>query len=279
MIKTVIIAFLLVVVLLVVAARALQHKMIFSPDRTITRTPDQLGLAYEDVYYETADGALINGWFIPAAGAEQTLLFLHGNAGNLSNRLEILKLFHELGLSIFIIDYRGYGRSQGTPDEAGTYSDALGAWRYLTGTRGLSDRSIIVLGRSLGGAVATWLAARHTPAALILEGAFTSIADMSKYRSFAFLLRPFIHFHYASINHIGDIQCPVLIAHSPEDAVVPFEMGRALFAAARQPKRFLKMQGGHSDGFVTTGEAYRRGMRTFIDAHVGETGANTLDRH
>ncbi len=267
--NTVIIASLLVVVLLVAAACALQHKMIFFPDRTITRTPDQLGLIYEDVYYETADGVLINGWFIPVEGAERTLLFLHGNAGNLSNRLEILKLFHELGLSIFIIDYRGYGRSQGTPDEAGTYSDALGAWRYLTEVRGLSDRSIIVLGRSLGGAVATWLASRHTPAALILESTFTSIADMSKYYSFALPLTPLIRIHYASIDRIGDIQCPVLIAHSPADTIVPFELGRALFAAARQPKRFLELRGGHNDGFVTTGDAYRLGMRTFIDTHVG----------
>ena len=234
----------------------------------ITATPDHMGLDYEDVYYETADEVVINGWFIPAPGARHTLLFLHGNAGNVSYRLDLLKRFHTLGLSVFIIDYRGYGQSQGTPSEAGTYSDALGAWRYLTEVRGVAEHEIIVLGRSLGGAVAVWLAVRHTPAALILESTFTSIAAMGEHYYARLPLAPLLRIHYASIDRIGDIRCPILIAHSPDDRIVPFAEGRKLFAAAPTPKRFLELQGGHNDGFIVTGERYDRVIREFINSHA-----------
>ncbi len=127
------------------------------------------GLPYEDIYFKTEDDVLLNGWFIPVEDAKNTLLFFHGNGGNISHRLESLKIFHEMGLSVFIIDYRGYGQSQGTSSEQGTYRDAEAAWRYLTETRGISDEDIIIFGRSMGGAVATWLASRYTPNLLILE--------------------------------------------------------------------------------------------------------------
>jgi fermentation-respiration switch protein FrsA (DUF1100 family) len=209
----------------------------------------------------------LNAWFIPVEGARKTLLFFHGNGGNISHRLDSLKIFHELGLSVFIIDYRGYGQSQGTTSEQGTYRDAEAAWRYLTESRGISDKDIIVFGRSMGGGVATWLSIQHTPDLLILESTFTSVADMAKY------YYPYLPAHlltrikYASIDRIDAIQCPILFSHSQTDEIVPFELGVQLFEQAQEPKMFMQLEGGHNDGFIVTGRSYVNGIKEFLDTY------------
>ncbi len=142
------------------------------PGRTLQVTPEEIGLAYQDVEFLTEDNIKLHGWFIPNESAKGTLLFFHGNAGNISHRLESINLFHKLGLNVFIIDYRGYGQSEGKVSEQGTYRDAEAAWKYLTETRGFGTKQIIIFGRSLGASIATWLASKHTPAALIIESGF-----------------------------------------------------------------------------------------------------------
>jgi len=255
-------------VLLCLLLYLFQPRFIYFPQSEIDYTPDMAGLPYEDIYFKTEDNVLLNGWFIPVENAKNTLLFFHGNGGNISHRLESLKIFHEIGLSVFIIDYRGYGQSQGTSSEQGTYRDAEAAWRFLTETRGVSDEDIIIFGRSMGGAVATWLASRYTPNLLILESTFTSIADVAKHYYPYLPTHLLVRIKYASVDRIEDIHRPILIAHSQTDEIIPYKYGRALFEKAQAPKIFLELKGGHNDGFITTGPSYIQGLENFIRTYA-----------
>lgn len=245
-----------------------QPKFVYFPQATIDYTPDMAGLPYEDIHLLTKDNVDIHGWFIPVEEASKTLLFFHGNGGNISHRLDSLKIFHEMGLSVFIIDYRGYGLSEGSASEQGTYEDAEAAWNYLTKTRGIADKDIITFGRSMGGAVATWLARQHTPGLLMLESTFTSIADMGKHYYPYLPTQLLARIKYASIDRIDDIQCPVLIAHSQTDEIVPYELGLRLFEKVKSAKIFLELQGGHNNGFIVSGHTYIEGIKHFINAHT-----------
>jgi hypothetical protein len=252
-----------------------QPKFIYFPLSEIDYTPDMAGLAYEDVYFKTEDNVELNGWYIPVEGAKNTLLFFHGNGGNISHRLDSLKIFNELGLSVFIIDYRGYGQSQGTTSEQGTYRDAEAAWRYLTESRDIADKDIIVFGRSMGGAVATWLSNQYTPSLLILESTFTSVADMAKHYYPYLPTTLLARIKYASIDRIDAIQCPILFSHSQSDEIVPFELGVQLFEQAQEPKMFLQLKGGHNDGFIVTGRSYVNGIKEFLDTYSDTYGESS----
>lgn len=243
------------------------------PDRKLVSSPKSVGLDYENVELITDDGTRIHGWFIPYDKAsdtqkQATLLFLHGNAGNISHRMDSIKLFNNIGLNILIIDYRGYGQSTGKPGEAGTYQDAEAAWHYLTATRGIKENKIIVFGRSLGGSVAAWLASQHTPAALIVESSFSSVPSMGQ-RIYPFLpVRLLSRFQYNTKEYVKAINCPVLVAHSRDDDIIPYQEGRDIFNAAHEPKSFLQMQGGHNDGFIISGSSYINGLDLFIKASL-----------
>jgi len=236
----------------------------FIPGRQHMATPDQVGLLYESVYIVTSDQLKIHGWFIPAPNATKTLLMLHGNAGNISHRLDALLTFHRLGLNILIIDYRGYGLSEGHPSEAGLYQDAAAAFRYLQDERGIAAEDIIVFGHSLGGSVAAWLAARQSPGALIVESSFTSAEDMAAEMYWFLPARRLTRLGYKTLENIENITCPVLIIHSRDDEVAPFHHGQQLFAAAPQPKRFLVLRGGHDTAFLDSSELYIEGVQDFL---------------
>lgn len=248
---------------------SIQERIVFLPTKELGATPAARGLEYREVRLATADGERLHGWLVPAEPARATLLFLHGNAGNVSHRLESLRQFHELGLSVLIFDYRGYGNSTGSPSEAGTYRDAEAAWRYLVGERGLSPRDIVVFGRSLGGAVAVDLATRHTPAGLILESTFRSGAAMARHIAPLFPSGLLTRLHYPSEEKIQRVRCPVLVIHSRDDEIIPFEHGRALFAAAPEPKTFLELQGDHNSAFLVNETEYLQGLDGFLRTHVG----------
>jgi hypothetical protein len=243
-----------------------QERFIYFPTRTITTTPAAIGLDYEAVQLETADGLKLSGWFVPAENANDVLLFFHGNAGNISHRLASIEQFHRLGLNVFIIDYRGYGQSEGRPTEAGTYLDAEAAWRYLIETKGYRPEQIILFGRSLGGAVATWLAQQHPPRALILESTFTSVPDMGV-RQFPFLpVRALARIGYNTQARLPHIQTPVLIVHSPDDEVIPYSHGQQLYQDANEPKEFLQLRGGHNEGFIISTN-YEADIKSFLQAY------------
>ena len=245
-----------------------QASMVYLPIRALAATPAAMGLAFESLRIPTDDGETLHGWFIPATTSRGTLLLLHGNAGNISHRLESIATFHRLGLDVLIVDYRGYGESTGTPTEEGTYRDAMAAWHYLTQTRQIDPGHIVVFGRSLGAAVAARLATRVAPAAVILESAFTSALDVANEYYFWLPTHWIVRFRYDTRADVARIHRPVLIAHSLDDEIIAFRHAQQLYAAANPPKEMLVMRGGHNDGFVVTGPAYVDGLARFVSANL-----------
>lgn len=248
----------------------LDRMMIYFPDRELASTPDSIGLNYEDVYLTASDGTRIHGWHIPGS-SEVTLLWFHGNAGNIGHRLDnILILNQRLGVSVFIIDYRGYGLSEGRPSEKGIYMDAEAAFGYLTDELGLdAEREIVLFGRSLGVGVAVEMATRHRVRRVILESGFTSIREMAD-ASGSILPIPLVltlfEARYDSISKIGRVESPVMILHGDRDDTVPYWMAEKLFAAASDPKRLYPIRGaGHNDTVYVGGEAYFEALSGFID--------------
>lgn len=246
----------------------MQPALVYFPLSDLEFTPRTMDLRYEDVTFAAADGTSLHGWWIERDNALGTLLFLHGNGGNISHRLESLRLFHDLGLSVLIFDYRGYGRSSGRPGEQGTYLDAEAAWNHLVETRRISPGRIVIYGESLGGAIATWLAARVRCGALMVTAGFTSIADMGRHYYPFLPVRWLVRIRYPSIEHVRSAQCGVLVMHSPADEIVPFEMGRRLFEAAPDPKEFVELTGGHNDGFLVSSQRVSEAAGRFLSMHL-----------
>lgn len=235
------------------------------PTRELSSTPADIGLAFEEVTLRTADNEKLHGWFIPAVSTnnqlEKTVLFMHGNAGNISHRLETIRIYHQLGLNFFIFDYRGYGQSTGNTSEAGTYLDAAAAWDYLIGEQNMDAKQIIIAGRSLGGGIASELANNVTPAMLILESTFTSMPDASK-KHYPFMPISIILKHrYETLNKLKNISCPIVIVHSRNDEVIPFSHAEINFERANQPKKFIELRGGHGNGFLLSKRDYVAGLQ------------------
>ena len=244
-----------------------QKKIVFYPTRDIVITPEELSLAYEEVYLDVEDGDRIHGWYFPAAPSPatdcdsiKTVLFCHGNAGNISHRFETITYLAELGVNQLIFDYRGYGRSSGSPSEANVYADATAAYRWLLDKKGTKPGDVVIFGRSLGGAVAIELASRVDCSGLIVESSFTSAMDMGK------LMFPFVpvklllRVKFDSVNKISTCGCPVIVAHSPEDDLIPFRMGQELFERAAQPKQFVQLSGGHNERLYFNDPLYRTAL-------------------
>ncbi|MES9817745.1 MAG: alpha/beta hydrolase [Candidatus Thiodiazotropha sp.] len=234
------------------------------PSRRVATTPHQVGLGFESVDLMTTDNVKLHGWFIPHERPRATLLFFHGNAGNISHRMESLALFNALGLAILIIDYRGYGNSEGRPSEKGLYRDAEAAWRYLTEKRALPEKKILLFGRSLGGAVAAYLATRHDPMGVVLESTFTSVPDMAAELYPWLPARWLARYHYNTLERMAAIDSPVMIIHSRHDEIIPFDHARLLFERAHQPRRFLELNGDHNYGFMQDLDRYRDHWDDFI---------------
>lgn len=244
-----------------------QENLAYYPEigREIQTTPRDHGLAYEALTLTTPDGERLDAWFVPKPMARGAVLVLHGNAGNISHRMDTIAMFHRMGYSVLIFDYRGYGRSTGHPSEEGLYQDARTAWTYLTRERGLAPGRIILFGESLGGAVAARLAAEEQPGALVLSSVFTSArefaADIYPWLPTRWLVR----LNYDTRAALARVRCPVLVAHSPDDEIIPFSHGKMLFEAAAEPKAFLQLAGGHNDGFIFMREAWVHALAGFLD--------------
>jgi fermentation-respiration switch protein FrsA (DUF1100 family) len=262
-------------VLLALALYLLQGKMVFLsdlPGRALTASPGDIGLEYEDVSLATRDDERLHGWYVPATNRRGVVLFFHGNAGNISHRLDSIEIFHQLGLDTLIIDYRGYGQSTGRTNEQGTYLDALAAWKYLVDERGVPADRIVVFGRSLGGAVGAWLGSQHTPAAVIIESSFSSGVDMAR-RLYPFLpVRLITRLRYPVVEYASRLECPVLVVHSRNDEIIPFEMGQSIYAAVKQRKSFIELRGDHNSGFFISRHDYLAGLDGFIESVLGPGG-------
>jgi fermentation-respiration switch protein FrsA (DUF1100 family) len=230
----------------------------------------------EDCYFTTADGVRLHGWYctpqkrrageLVPVPSDMVILWFHGNAGNLSHRFDMICGLMELPVQVFIIDYRGYGKSEGSPSERGLYLDARAAWDYLTAGREIPAARIVVLGKSLGSAPAVDLASNVEPAGLIVQSGFTSAADMAA-TIFPFLPSALLRTKMDSINKIANVACPKLFVHSPVDEVVPYKLGRRLFDAAPEPKQFYEVaRAPHNETYIVGGKAYYQTLRAFIDS-------------
>ncbi len=255
----------------------IDQQMIYFPDEELIATPADVGLEYEDVNLTASDGTKLHGWLVPGEGSI-TLLWFHGNAGNISHRVDnILLLNRALGVNIMILDYRGYGRSEGSPSEKGLYLDAEAAFDFLVAERGVDpETELVFFGRSLGAAVAVEMAVRHRAHALIVESGFTSVKNMA-HRAFPFLpsgvLLTMVEARYDTISKIGNVDYPVMVLHGDRDELVPFELGEELFEAASDPKTFYRIRGAdHNDTYHVGGEPYFEALREFI------LGASSIDR-
>lgn len=251
----------------------MQPRMVFIPYSEVSENPADWGLAYEDVWLRTGDGLRLHAWYLPRPGARRVLLFLHGNAGNISHRRASLEIFHRLGLAVLILDYRGYGLSEGRPSEAGLYLDAAAAWDYLIGNRGFAPGDVVIFGRSLGGAVAARLAAgwsdRVRPGGLILESTFSSARDMARtlYPVLSHLVP--LRFDFDTVQALAAVRCPVMVLHSREDEIIPYTLGLKVYASAHPPKVFQELQGDHNQGFLISQPGYEQGLARFL-AHLSE---------
>jgi pimeloyl-ACP methyl ester carboxylesterase len=241
-----------------------QNRMVYSPSKKILQVPSDIKLPFREVEFQTDDGLKLYGWVVGEKEFKDVVLFFHGNAGNISYNLNFLTIFFRLGLRTFIFDYRGYGQSQGTPSEEGTYLDAEAAWNYLIKTEHIRRDRVIFYGHSLGGAVAAYLAAKVKPRALILEATFTSAPDLGMSMFPFFPVRMLCRYQYNTKALLPGITIPVLVIHSPNDEMIPFRHGEALYKATNEPKQFLKIFGSHNDGFIDCAELYIAGLRSFL---------------
>ena len=247
----------------------LDRFMVYFPDRHLYTTPAEAGLDYDDVFLTAADGVRIHAWHVPGE-SDTTLLWLHGNAGNISHRVDNIAALNSLtGLGVLIVDYRGYGLSEGSPSEKGLYLDAEAAFEHLVTELGLDPvEDIVLFGRSLGVGVAAEMATRHAVRCVILESGFTSVISMagaSRPDWLVYALMPFVGARYDTLAKISRVKSPVMIVHGDRDEIVPFQMAEELFEAARDPKRFHVVKGAmHNDVYERGGAAYFQALREFI---------------
>jgi fermentation-respiration switch protein FrsA (DUF1100 family) len=239
-----------------------QAGVIFESDRKVRKTPEALGWKFEEVRVPVGRETTF-GWFIPAENERGVVLVCHGNGGNMGTHLSGTRQFHNLGFSILLFDYGGFGKSTGNPSERRCYADAEAMWRYLVQTRGVSRERILVWGGSFGGGTACELARRVQPRALILQSTFLSMAKAAFGERWGWAATPFLRHRFNNEKKITDVHCPVLIIHSRGDTLYPFSHGEKLFQRANEPKRFIEIQGDHygwegrsNKGFVGALESF-----------------------
>jgi len=230
-------------------------------------TPADINLSYEDVFLELPTVGKLHAWYIPCGNSSDiapTVLFCHGNAGNISHRLETAEFVFNQEANLLLFDYRGYGQSDGKPDEEGIYADAEAWYYWLVENRNISPERIVPFGRSLGGAVAIDLASRLPCGGLIVESSFTSAKDMGQ-RMFPILPVKFLlRFDFNSLEKINKVTCPVLVTHSPQDEIIPFEMGEKLYDAVNSLKKFVKLRGGHNERLYLQDQSYETSVRELL---------------
>jgi uncharacterized protein len=241
----------------------MQGSMIFLPDRNVANDPGSVGIEWENAWFETEDGKRLQGWYIPGEESRYVLLFSHGNAGNISHRLGFIEMLYNRGISTFIYDYRGYGNSDGRPTEKGLHKDIEGAWNYLIDELGYSQGQIVLFARSLGGPFSAKLASNKNPGGLILESTFTSAKDVAS-DIYPFIPSSIVRFRLDTESYLKNVSVPVLIMHSRDDEIIPFHHSRSLYEAAREPKYFSELRGGHNDNFIASGEFYFDEIKSFL---------------
>lgn len=250
-------------------ASPILNALTYLPERAIAQTPALLGMDYTDLSLTTLDGEVLHAWWIPARESVGHILFAHGNAGNIGDRVPIFALLTEAGFDVLAFDYRGYGRSTGRPTEHGTYLDARAAREVLLAQPGVDPDHVLYLGKSLGGGVMLELAQHHPPAGLMLMSTFTGLRDAAR-SVYPFLPAPLVPNAYPSERRIRELRAPVLIMHGDQDELLPPRHAERLYAAAREPKRLVVFPGaGHNDLIAVGGSAWYDLVRNWASALVG----------
>lgn len=241
-----------------------QEKHIYHPEKSWLATPEAEGMAYEDVALRSSDGVGLSAWYIPSERANGSVIFFHGNARNMSSDLDAVRLWHQFGYHVFIFDYRGYGKSEGSPSEEGMYRDAQAAWDWVVRVKKESPDRIVLCGRSLGAAVAADLASKHLPKALILEAAFTSLPEAGQDLYPYFPVKLLSKYRYDTLGKLKEVRCPVLLVHSRDDQLIPFRHAQMLYAAVGGKKELITLGGPHIGGYEPTLPKYHEGLRRFL---------------
>ena len=270
---------LLAIIVLIYAIKAVvlyrrQGEHIYNPRRDFIGTPTAVGLEFEDIHFRSTDNTLLHGWYCPGPRGCKVILLFHGNTGNISDCLESLKMFADMGYSSFVFDYRGYGHSEGQPNEQGTYHDADAAWDWLLREKHYAPTDVVIIGRSLGAAIASHLASHHRAAAVIFESTFTSLPDIAAETHRLVPARLMTRFEYNTLERISAIHSPILIVHGHEDRVIGFHHGERLYAAANEPKAFLEIDGDHATGFIHSGPKYTQSLQDFLQCHTSKGSTN-----
>ena len=241
-----------------------QTNHVFHPEKEWETTPAASGLPFEDLTLTAADGVKLSAWYVPVKDAKGTALILHGNARNMGSDMDVIEMFPAMGWNVLILDYRGFGKSQGVPTEEGTYLDAQAAWDWLVKVRGESPERIVIVGRSLGAAIAAHLASRNPAGGLMLEAAFTTLTEVGQERYPLFPVKLLSKFRYETRSYLKETVCPVLIIHSRDDEIIPFHHAEALYAAAPGKKTLVEIGGPHRGGYQPTRGIYLRGVEEFL---------------
>lgn len=262
MIRKIIIA-LVFVICFYFYVRYLEKSSLYYPSKQLEFKPSDIGLDYDEILFESGDGTKLYGWFVPTVDSNISVIFVHGNGGNISHRLDKIRVFNELNVNIFIFDYRGYGKSGGVPSERGLYLDTKAAYDYIK-QKELKGK-VIIYGESLGGALAVDLASKDNIDGLILEGTFTSIADMAKI-IYPWMPAVFLKTKFDSISKISRVSAPKLHMHSEFDDIIPFRMAKQLFDAASEPKKFVLLEGMHNDAFFISAVKVRSELKDFFSS-------------
>jgi fermentation-respiration switch protein FrsA (DUF1100 family) len=258
--------------LVVLIAMALENWLIFHPFRYPAGDWQPAGLRFEDAWFQAADGTRLHGWYVPRPGARAAVLFCHGNAGNITHRAGTLEMLHDrVGASVLIFDYRGYGRSEGKPSSSNILADARTARAWLAGREKIAERDVVMMGESIGGAVAVDLAARDGARALVLESTFNNLPDVAAYHFPWLPVRWIMRTRLDSAAVIGQYHGSLFQSHGDADTIVPLEFARRLFDAANQPKQFLLLPGHDHNDWMP--EEYYDALRAFLEKAVSYQGS------
>lgn len=245
----------------------LERLVLFRPSRDVLRTPAELGVPYDQCFIDTPDGARLSAWHLRPPQPRASILYFHGNGGNLGALSEILSIFYRHGLQVFAVDYRGYGWSTGRPTEEGLYEDAISTVRHFQANFKSDQIPLIYWGRSLGGSIAAYAAGQFPPTGLILETSFPSksslLEDYPRFRPFG----PFSRCRFDTVQHLSQHHFPVLVVHGDRDRTVPLKQGQKLYSQLPGPKEFFRVEGaGHVDIHMKDGDRYMRRVIDFVES-------------